>query len=432
MYSVIRLVFFIVFTLPLNNLFAHSKESLLNTGDTAWLLVSTAFVLLMIPGLAFFYGGLVRKKNVLSILMQCFMSLCLISIQWLLCGYSLSFGDDIAGFIGHLNFFCLTNVTGEALGTIPHNLFMLFQGMFAMITPAIIVGAFAERIKFSAFCLFSLLWTTLVYDPVAHWVWGGGFLHAMGTLDFAGGTVVHINAGIAALVLSLMIGKRKDYPKHIAPPHNLPFAVLGASLLWVGWFGFNGGSALGSNGLAATALVTTHMSAAAGGIAWILIEWLRDRHTTMLGMITGVIAGLVAITPAAGFVTPLAAVFIGAISSLICYIFVTYLKPKWGYDDTLDAFGVHGIGGIWGALATGLWANTDVNADGINGLFYGNPSLFWVQCKATIFTIIYALILTWLIVKLVDKICGLRVDENKERLGLDLADHCETAYTLLD
>lgn len=406
--------------------------STINTGDTAWVLMSTALVLLMIPGLAFFYGGLVRKKNFLSVLMQCFMCLGLISIQWLVIGYSLSFGSDIQGFIGGLDFLFLNGVGSEASGTIPHNVFMAFQGMFAIITPALIIGAFAERIKFSAFCLFTVLWSTLAYDPIAHWVWGGGFLSKMGTLDFAGGTVVHINAGIAALVLAIMVGKRKGYPQRVSSPHNLPFAVLGAGLLWFGWFGFNAGSALAANGIATSALVATHMAAAAAGLAWAVIEWIRDKHATMLGMITGVVAGLVAITPAAGFVSALDAVWIGIGSSIVCYIFVAFIKPRLGYDDTLDAFGVHGIGGIWGALATGLWASTNVNPDGANGLFYGNPSLFWVQIKATIITIVYTLIVTIIVAKIVDVVIGLRSSDDQERVGLDLAEHRETAYTMLD
>ncbi|OED39027.1 ammonia channel protein [PVC group bacterium (ex Bugula neritina AB1)] len=406
----------------------------MNAGDTAWVMISTALVFIMIPGLGFFYGGLVRKKNFLSILMQCFMALGFMSLQWACLGYSLSFGTDIAGFIGGLDFLFLKNVDSLALPStgIPHNLFMAFQGMFAIITPAIIIGAFAERIKFLSFCLFSLIWGTLVYDSLAHWVWGGGFLHKMGTLDFAGGTVVHINAGIAALILTIMIGKRKGYPKHISSPHNLPFAVLGAALLWFGWFGFNAGSALAANGIASNAFVTTQIAAATSGCIWALIEWIRDKHPTMLGSITGAVAGLAAITPAAGFVSPMNAIWIGIGAAIICYIFVTIIKPKLGYDDTLDAFGIHGIGGIWGAIATGLWASTEVNSAGANGFFYGNPELLWIQFKATAVTILYIVPVTWIIAKLIDKTVGLRTSESSERIGLDLSEHRETAYTTLD
>jgi Amt family ammonium transporter len=306
--------------------------------------------------------------------------------------------------------------------------------MFAVITPALIVGAFAERFKFAAFCAFSLLWTTLVYDPVAHWVWGkGGFLGGMGALDFAGGTVVHINAGMAALVCALVLGKRIGHPDKISPPHNLPFAVLGAALLWFGWFGFNAGSALGANGLAVNAFVTTHVATAVAGLTWAVMDCIFNRHATVLGVITGAVGGLVAITPAAGFVTPAGAVAIGMGAGLIPYFFVTVIKPKLGYDDTLDAFGVHGIGGIWGALATGLFCSKAVNPAGADGLFYGGGSgQLIIQFKAVGITMAVAFAGTWLILKLVDRAIGLRVSEHGEKIGLDLTDHRETGYTMLE
>ena len=417
---------------------AAPAAPVVNSGDTAWVLISTALVLLMtIPGLALFYGGLVRRKNVLSILMQCFFLVCLITMQWVVFGYSISFGPDIKGFIGSLDWSMLNHVGAEPnadyAGTIPHSVFMLFQMMFAIITPALIIGAFAERMKFAAFAVFSLLWTTIVYDPVAHWVWGvGGFLRTMGALDFAGGTVVHINAGIAALVAALVLGRRLGYPKKLSPPHNLPFAVMGASLLWFGWFGFNAGSALGANGLAGSAFLCTHVATAAAGLAWAVMDLIKNKHVTMLGLISGAVAGLVAITPAAGFVTPAGSIAIGVGAGVICYLFVTIVKPRLGYDDALDAFGVHGIGGIWGALATGLFATTTVNAAGANGLFYGNPVLLWIQLKAVLVTLVYSGVVSYVLLKIVDKIIGLRAGEQAERIGLDLVDHRETGYTVLD
>ena len=408
-----------------------------NPGDTAWLLMSAALVLLMTPGLAFFYGGLVRRKNMLSILMQCFTLMCLVTLQWVGFGYSLAFGPDVKGLIGSLGWMGLRGVGLEPnatyAATIPHQLFMIYQAMFAIITPGLILGAFAERMRFSAFCLFSLLWATLVYDPVAHWVWAaGGFLRADGALDFAGGTVVHVNAGLAALAATLVLGKRQGYPSHLSPPHNLPFAVLGAGLLWFGWFGFNAGSALGSGQLAVTAFVASHISAATAGLAWALLDWIVNAHPTMLGMITGAVAGLVAITPAAGFVGPIDAIWIGAGASLICYGAVAIVKAKCGYDDALDAFGVHGIGGIWGALATGLWASKAVNAAGANGLFYGHPAQLLIQLKATLITAVYSFVATLGLLKLVDAVVGLRASEEEERIGLDLTQHREAAYTVLD
>jgi len=416
-----------------------------NSGDTAWVLISSALVLLMtIPGLAFFYGGLVRRKNVLSILMQCFMLMCLISLQWVVFGYSLSFGPDVKGIIGNLSWAGLKHVSFDTphwdvatassyAGTIPHQTFMIFQMMFAVITPALILGAFAERMKFSAFCVFSLLWATIVYDPVCHWVWGkSGFLSNMGTLDFAGGTVVHINAGIAALAAALVMGKRVGYPDKISPPHNLPFAVLGAGLLWFGWFGFNAGSALSAGGLATCAFVATHVATAAAGLTWAVMDWMINKRPTVLGVISGAVAGLVAITPASGFVTPLGAICIGVGAGILPWIFVSIVKPKFGYDDSLDAFGVHGIGGLWGALATGLWATKAVNSAGNDGLFYGNPAQFLIQLKASLITVVYAFVVTFILLKLVDAVIGLKVNDHEERIGLDLTQHRESGYTMLD
>lgn len=409
----------------------------INAGDTAWILISAALVMFMTPGLAFFYGGLVRKKNILSILMQCMMAICLVTLQWVLFGYSLSFGPDHNGWIGTLAWAGLRGVTAEPnieyCSTIPHQAFMIYQAMFAIITPALILGAFAERMKFSAFCWFTLLWSTLVYDPVAHWVWGvGGFLRNAGALDFAGGTVVHVNAGIAALATALVLGKRQGYPTHISPPHNLPFAVLGAGMLWFGWFGFNAGSALGAGGLATNAFVMTQIAAATAGLSWALLDWIFNKHPTMLGMITGVVAGLVAITPAAGFVNLWGALGIGVGVSVICYASVAIVKAKFGYDDSLDAFGVHGVGGMWGAIATGLWATKTVNANGANGLFYGHPGQLLIQLKATLATAIYSFVMTYVLLKAIDALVGLRVSEQSERIGLDLTQHRESGYTLLD
>ena len=405
-----------------------------DTGDTAWMLASAGLVLLMTPGLAFFYGGLVRRKNVLSVLMQCFMAMCLVTLQWVVLGYTLSFGPDLGGIIGTMKWALLSTVGADPnpdyAATIPHSAFMAFQLKFAIITPALIIGALAERIRFSAFFLFTILWSTLVYDPVAHWVWGvGGFLRNMGALDFAGGTVVHINAGMAALAGALVLGKRVG---SISPPHSLPLAILGAGMLWFGWFGFNAGSALGANGLAANAFVTTHVATAAAGMTWAICDWLYHKRPTTLGMITGAVAGLVSITPACGFVTPLAAIWIGGIASIICFVFVTFVKPALGYDDTLDAFGVHGIGGIWGALATGLWATKAINAAGADGLFYGNPGQFVIQLKATVITMVFSFVASFILFKLVDMTVGLRVSEHEERVGLDLTQHREAAYTMLD
>ena len=400
--------------------------------------MSTALVLLMtMPGLAFFYGGLVRRKNVLSILMQCFIILCVISLQWVLYGYSLAFGPDFHGIIGNLDWAGLRGVgalpNADYAATIPHSVFMIFQAMFAVITPALIIGAYAERVKFPAFLLFTILWATFVYDPLAHWVWGtGGWLKNMGAMDFAGGIVVHVSSGISALVLAIMLGKRVGYNHKPIRPHNLPFTVLGAALLWFGWFGFNAGSALAADGLAANAFITTNTATAAAGLTWALIEWWHNGTPTILGVATGAVAGLVAITPACGFVNPMNAIFIGMMVALVCYLAVAVIKSKLGYDDSLDAFGVHGVGGTLGTLATGLFAEKAVNAAGANGLFFGNLHQFLIQGLLVVVAIPFAIIMTWIIFKIVDALIGMRVEEKNEIVGLDLTQQSEAAYTVIE
>jgi len=410
----------------------------MNSGDTAWVLMSSALVLLMtLPGLAFFYGGLVRRKNVLSILMQCFIILCVIILQWVLFGYSLAFGPDFHGIIGKLDWAGLRGVGAlpnpDYAATIPHSVFMIFQAMFAVITPALIIGAYAERVKFAAFLLFTLLWSTLVYDPLAHWVWGtGGWIKALGGLDFAGGIVVHVSSGISALVLAIMLGRRIGYNHKPIRPHNLPFTVLGAALLWFGWYGFNAGSALAADGLAANAFIATTTATAAAGFAWALVEWWHNGKPTMLGAATGAVAGLVAVTPACGFVNPINAIFIGIIAALICYLAIAVIKARLGYDDALDAFGVHGVGGLWGTIATGLFAEKAVNAAGSNGLFFGNASLVGIQVLIAAVTVAFASIMTFLIFKLVNALVGMRVEEQNEIVGLDLTEQKEAAYTVIE
>jgi len=410
----------------------------MNAGDTTWILVSTALVFLMTPGVAFFYGGLARRKNILSLLMQCFFIVCLVSLQWVLFGYSLSFGPDMGkGLIGSLEWVGLRGVgfdpNPDYAATIPHLLFMMFQAMFAIITPALMVGAFAERIKFSAFAVLVLLWTTLVYDPIAHWVWGvGGWLKDIGALDFAGGIVVHVSSGVSALVLAILIGKRLGYEKQVFVPHNLPLTVLGGALLWFGWFGFNGGSALGAGGLAANAFVTTNTATAAAGLTWALVEWQQHGTPTVLGVITGALAGLVAITPACGFVSPMSAIAIGILAAVFCYLAVTVMKPRLRYDDSLDVFGVHGIGGIWGTIATGLFAERAINGGGADGLFFGNVHLFLAQGVYLVACVAYAAAMTWVLFKFVDALFGVRVKRQEEMVGLDLTQHHEAAYTVLE
>jgi Amt family ammonium transporter len=414
---------------------APAPPAKIDTGDTAWVLMSTALVLLMTaPGLALFYGGMVRQKNALGTLMHSFIILAIISVQWVLWGYSLAFGPDKGGIIGGLEWVGLRGVGAEPnatyAATIPHQAFMLFQMMFAVITPALITGAFAERKKFSTFIVFVLAWATLVYDPLAHWVWGdGGWLHKLGALDFAGGTVVHISSGVSALAAVLVIGKRKGYGQQPMPPHNLPLTVMGASLLWFGWFGFNAGSALGANGLAAHAFTTTNTAAAAAALGWMLTEWSSRGKPTVLGAASGAVAGLVAITPAAGFVTPMAALVIGGLAGVLCYT-ACNMKTKLGYDDSLDVVGVHGIGGTWGALATGVFASKAVNDGGANGLLYGEPGQLWKQFVAVAATIVLGFVMTFVILKVLDAIMGLRVTEDDEMAGLDLSQHSETAYAL--
>jgi Amt family ammonium transporter len=414
---------------------APAAPAKVDTGDTAWVLTSTAFVLLMTaPGLALFYGGMVRKKNVLATLMQSFIILCLISVQWVLWGYSLAFGPDKGGFIGSLAWAALSGVgldpNTDYAGTIPHQAFMIFQMMFAVITPALITGAFAERMKFSAFLIFVLLWATLVYDPLAHWVWAvGGWLRNKGALDFAGGTVVHISSGVAGLVAALVIGKRLGYGTEHMAPHSLPLTVLGASLLWFGWFGFNAGSAVASGALATSAFVTTNTATAAAALAWMFAEWMHRGKPTVLGAASGAVAGLVAITPACGFVGPVSSILIGIGAGVICYMGVI-IKGKMGYDDALDAFAVHGLGGTWGALATGLFASKAINSAGNDGLFFGNPGQFVTQLVAVATTWIFVGVATFIILKVVDMVVGLRVTGDEERTGLDLSQHHESGYSL--
>jgi len=405
----------------------------MNTGDTAFVLISSALVMLMTPGLALFYGGMARNKNVLGTLMQSFIMLGIITVEWVLWGYSMAFGPDHGGIIGGLNWFGLKGVGMEPSAvygpTIPHMVFMVFQCMFAIITPALITGAFAERMKFSAFMLFTILWATLVYNPLAHWVWGvGGWIGKMGALDFAGGTVVHISSGISALAAAIIIGRRRGYGTAAFIPHNLPMTVTGAGLLWFGWFGFNAGSALASNGLAANAFVVTHVASATAALSWIILEWLHRGKPTTLGAASGAVAGLVAITPGSGFVGPTSALIIGALVSVICYGGIM-LKSKLGYDDSLDVVGVHGLGGTWGALATGLFASKLINPNGANGLFFGNPGQLWTQFLAVAVTWIFAFVMTTIILKVVDVIVGLRVTDEEEEKGLDISQHNETGYS---
>jgi len=416
---------------------AAAASPRVDTGDTAWVLQAAGLVMLMTPGLAFFYGGLVRRKNVLSVLMQCIIILCIISLQWVLFGYSLAFGPDVAGVIGNLKWAALSGVGAapnvDYAPTIPQNAFMIFQAMFAVITPALILGAFAERMRFGAFCLFSLMWATLIYDPICHSVWAsGGFLKTLGVLDFAGGTVVHINAGLSALAAALFLGKRQGYPHAISPPHNLPFAVLGAGLLWFGWFGFNAGSALGASGLAASAFVATNTAGAAAGLAWAALDWRYNGKPTMFGVITGAVAGLAAVTPASGYIGVLPAIVIGVAASVFCFLAATIIKTRLGYDDSLDAFGVHGIGGIVGTLATGIFASKAINAAGDNGLIYGNPRLMLVQLAAVTATVLFAFFGTLFLMTVVNAVTRLRVTEHDERVGLDLTQHREAGYTLVD
>jgi len=403
----------------------------IQSADSVFLFISTVLVMIMTPGLALFYGGMVKSKNVLSTTMHSYSAMAIVSIQWVLIGYSLAFGPDFHHLIGNFSWAALKDVgftpNDNYSATVPHNLFMMFQLMFAILTPALISGAFAERMKFSAFLLFTLIWTTFVYDPLAHWVWGvDGWLRNLGALDFAGGTVVHISSGVSGLVLALLLGKRRDFGS--TSPHHLPLTVLGAGLLWFGWFGFNVGSALTLNDVALTAFINTNTAAAAASVAWVLVEWYLNKKPTILGGVSGAVAGLVAITPACGFVTPLSSIVIGFLGGVICFLAVTYLKYKFGYDDALDAFGCHGIGGTWGAIATGLFATKSVNSAGANGLFYGDISLLWKQLLAICATYLFAGVITFLIVKVIGFFIHIRVDQEEENLGLDLSIHGEKAY----
>ncbi|MFO0589972.1 MAG: ammonium transporter [Polyangiaceae bacterium] len=401
-----------------------------DSGDTAWLLVSTALVLFMTPGLALFYGGMVRRKNVLATIMHSFAALPIITLQWLVIGYSLSFGKSFHGVIGGLDMAFLSGLALEAKSSTPHLAFCAFQMMFAVITPALIAGAFAERIRFPAYVVFILAWSTLVYDPVAHWVWAdNGWLLKLGALDFAGGTVVHVAAGASALVCAIVLGKRTGYPHERHQPHNLTMTLTGAGILWFGWFGFNAGSALTSGGLAALALVTTHIGAAAGATGWIVVEWWQRKKPTALGIASGLVAGLVGITPAAGFVAPWAAAAIGFAAGVVCY-FAVVSKEKLGYDDTLDAFGVHGVGGALGAILTGVFASKALNDAGRDGAIHGAPSQIGIQALGVGVVAVYAAVWTYVLLKIIDKVIGLRVAVDDERQGLDDTEHGETGYAL--
>jgi len=407
----------------------------MNSGDTAFMLVSAALVMLMTPGLALFYGGMVRSKNVLGTIMQNFILLGVISILWAVYGYSLAFGPDVGHFIGNLDYIGLSGVGLAPFKTysetIPHQTFMIYQCMFAIITPALITGAFAERMKFSTFLVFMVLWFTIVYCPVAHWVWGDkGWLKELGALDFAGGTVVHINAGIAALAAALVVGKRQGYGNHTAfIPHNLPMTILGAGLLWFGWFGFNAGSALAAGSLASSAFTATHLATAAATLSWVAVEWGFRGKPTTLGAASGAVAGLVAITPAAGYVGPMSAIIIGLVAGVVCYLAVL-AKPKLGYDDSLDVVGVHCIGGIVGALLTGLFACKLVNPAGGDGLFFGNPHQFVIQLIAVGVTLVYSFVISYILFKILDATMGLRVSTEEEVAGLDIGEHQEIGYSL--
>ena len=414
-------------------------------GNTAWIIVATALVMFMtIPGLALFYGGLVRRKNVLNILMQCFIIMAMISVEWIVVGYSMTFGTTtgfLAPYIGGFHWAFLHGIgindvspyfVSQPNDRIPHILFVMFQCMFAVITPALIIGAFAERINFKGFVAFSLLWSLFVYNPVAHWIWSSsGWLFKLGTLDFAGGIVVHINAGIAALVTAIMLGKRKGYRGHAIPPHNIPFVVMGAAFLWFGWYGFNAGSALAADGLSVNAFLVTHIAAATAALTWVIIDLCVDRKPTLVGICTGAVAGLAAITPAAGYVDLTGAIVIGSVVSLVCFFMVAFVKEHFGYDDSLDAFGVHGMGGIIGSVLTGVLA-TPIIQSSYRGLLFGNVHQFNVQLIAVGTTVIYSGVMTIILFKLVEKTIGIRASKQEESVGLDETLHNEIAYTTID
>lgn len=414
---------------------------ILDTGNTAWMIVATLLVLLMtIPGIALFYGGLVRQKNVLSIIMQCMLIVCAVTIIWIAFGYSFVFGTDLMesgscwGFlIGGFDKVLLNGITTGSLsaGNIPELIFVLFQCMFTIITPALILGAFAERIKFSGFLLFTVLWSILVYIPMAHWVWGGGFLQQMGAIDFAGGTVVHINAGISALVMAIMAGKRSDYKiGHPMTPHNITFVFLGTAFLWLGWFGFNAGSGLNADGIAANAFLVTHLATCVAALTWMAVDWIHNKKPTTVGACTGAVSGLVAITPAAGTVDIVGAFFIGLITPLICFYMVAVIKPRFKYDDTLDAFGVHGIGGIVGSILTGVFATQFISGEGgVKGALYGDWHQLWIQIIATVISIVFSAVMTYILFKITDRLVGIRADKRVEEEGLDIYEHGESAYS---
>jgi Amt family ammonium transporter len=445
------LILLTLFNLPIQ---AQTTAPTIDTGDTSWVLVSTALVLFMsIPGLALFYGGLVRRKNVLSVFMQIFILVAAISVEWVILGYSNAFGsnsiDWLKPFIGGFDWAFLRNISinelspyfishysvltdGSKVGTIPHIVFILFQGMFAVITPALIIGAFAERINFKGFLIFSILWAIFIYNPIAHWVWSAdGWLYKMGTLDFAGGIVVHVSAGVAAITTAILLGKRRDYKGHALPPHNIPQVAIGTGMLWVGWFGFNGGSGLAADGLAGNSLFVTHISASVAALTWAALEWKIDKRPTVVGICTGAIAGLATITGASGFVSVQSAIIIGFLASVICFLMVAYMKPKLGYDDSLDAFGVHGIGGIIGVILTGVFASPLIQSN-YSGAVYGNFHQLWIQILATVTTIVFSGLGTFILFKITDKLVGVRVNDKHEAIGLDETQHGETAYTNFD
>lgn len=411
--------------------------SLINSGDTAWILISSALVMLMIPAVGFFYGGMVRSKNVVSVLKQSILILALVTLQWILIGYTLVFGKDINGLIGDLSYFGLKGVgfapNADYAATIPHLAFMVFQGMFAIITPVLIIGAFVERIKFKALVVFTLAWTTLVYDPIAHWIWGlGGFLRDQGALDFAGGTVVHISAGFSAIAAAWMIGRRHDYKvaHPAATANNVPFVILGAGLLWFGWFGFNAGSALGAGVLAANAFVVTNIAAAAAALAWMILSWSQYKKPSAMGTVTGAVCGLVAITPASGYVGPISAIAIGIIAGVVTYLALYFRSLKIGVDDSLDVWAAHGIGGLTGAILTGVFAEKAINEFGNNGMLFGNTGQLFTQVGAVLITAGYSLVATLILLKVISYFTNLRVSKQEEKQGLDIAVHGEAGYRL--
>ena len=413
---------------------AGSKVPAFSAGNTAWVLASSALVLLMTPALGFFYGGMVRRKNVLNTLSLSFVTIATVSLIWILWGYSLAFGPDaFGGLIGNVKYLGLVNMDATRHSryenSIPSYVFVMFQLMFAIITVALISGALVERIKFSSWVVFTIVWLTVVYTPIAQWVWGiGGIFHKMGVLDFAGGTVVHISAGFAGLAGALVLGKRKGYMKeNIVQPNQLGYTILGAGLLWFGWFGFNAGSALAANSIAASAFIATNTAAASAALSWMIAEWVRNGKPTSLGIVSGAVTGLAAVTPASGYVTPGAAIIIGLVAGIICFSMVISIKPKLNYDDALDVFSVHGVGSMWGVFATGLFADPLINSAG-RGLFYGNPGQVWVQVITIIAVAAYSFIMSFIIFKIIDMIIGLRVNKEAETMGLDITQHEETGY----